>query len=81
MIIAYVLFADDISILIALNHKKRNEFCEFEFLIRSTLNNIYCILQHSQQQNNQQILLHQQTLLQQPHWNQQQQKTQQLLLH
>ena len=40
MIIAYVLVADDISILIALNHKKQNEFREFEFLIRSTLNDI-----------------------------------------
>ena len=31
MIIAYVLVSDDISILILLNHKKQNEFCEFEF--------------------------------------------------
>ena len=62
MIIAYVLVSDDISILILLNHKKQNEFCEFEFLIQSNLNNAYCILQ--QPQKNQQLLLHQQPLLQ-----------------
>ena len=62
MIIAYVLVSDDISILILLNHKKQNDFCDFEFSIRSTLNNIYCILQ--QPQKNHQLLLHQQPLLQ-----------------